>query len=98
MLIHDLVLEGDSLVIVNALKEASPPPALVAAVLYNVKSISYKFHSVEFSHICRQGNGPAHLLAKHACGIVNLYVWIKENPYFLEQALFHDVNVAFHSQ
>ncbi|KAL0015359.1 hypothetical protein SO802_002428 [Lithocarpus litseifolius] len=36
ILIHDLVLEGDSLVIVNALMEASPPLASVAAVLYNV--------------------------------------------------------------
>lgn len=98
MLIHDLVLEGDLLVIVNAFKEASPPPTLVAAVLYNVKSISHEFHSVEFSHICRQGNRPAHLLAKHACGIVDLSVWIEKNPYFLEQTLLHDINVAFHSQ
>ena len=51
LLIHDLVLEGDSLVIVNVLKEASPPPALVPAMPYNVNSISHEFRSVEFSHI-----------------------------------------------
>ena len=98
MLIHDLVLEGDSLVVVNALKEASPPPALVAAVLYNVKSVSHEFCRVEFSHIYRQGNRPAHLLAKHGYGIADLSVWVEESPYFLEQTLLHDVNVAFHSQ
>ena len=98
LLIHDLVLEGDSLVIVNVLKEASPPPALVPAMPYNVNSISHEFRSVEFSRICRQGNRPAHLLAKQACGIADLSIWIEENSYFLEQVLLYDVNVAFHSQ
>ena len=98
LLIHDLVLEGDSLVIVNVLKEASPPPGLVPAMPYNVNSISHEFRSVEFSHICRQGNRPVHLLAKQACGIADLSVWIEENSYFLEQFILHDVNVAFHSQ
>ena len=98
LLIHDLVLEGDSLVIVNVLKEASPPPGLVPAMPYNVNSISHEFRSVEFSHICRQGNRPVHLLAKQACGIADLSVWIEENSYFLEQFILHDVNVVFHSQ
>ena len=74
MLIHDFVLECDLLVIVNALKEASPPPASIAAVLYNVMSVSHEFRHVEFSHICRLSNRPAHLLTKLACGIDDLSV------------------------
>ena len=41
-------------------------------------------------------NRLAHLLAKHALGIVDFFVWIEENPYFFEQALLYDVLVAFH--
>nr|POF07304.1 hypothetical protein CFP56_45445 [Quercus suber] len=54
LMVRDLVLEGDSLVIVKALKDGSPPPASVAVVLYNVQSVSYELRRVEFSHICRQ--------------------------------------------
>ena len=35
LLIQDFILEGDSLVLVNALKEISPPLSSVAAVVYN---------------------------------------------------------------
>ncbi|XP_075650221.1 uncharacterized protein LOC142620796 [Castanea sativa] len=94
MLIHDFVLEGDSLVVVNALKETSPPPALVA-VLSNVRSLAHGFRNVKFSHIGRQGNRPAHLLAKHAYGIADFSVWIEEDHCFLEEALLHNVFVAF---
>ena len=41
------------------------------------------------------GNKPAHLLAKHAISIVDFMVWMEENPYFLEQALHHDVMFSF---
>ena len=97
MMVHNLILEGDSLVIVNALKDRSPPPASVAAVLYNVLSVSHELYRVEFSHICRRGNWLAHLLAKHVCGITDFSMWVEENPYFIEQALLHNVHVAFHN-
>ena len=48
-------------------------------------------HNVQFSHVKRKGNTLAHLLAKHACGIVDFLVWIEENLCFLEQALHHNV-------
>ena len=43
-----------------------------------------------FSHV-RHGNKPAHLLAKYAKGIDDFCSWIKENPYFIEQAFINDV-------
>ena len=36
-----------------------------------------------------------HLLAKHALGIEDFSVWIEETPCFIEQALLHDVTIAF---
>ena len=47
---------------------------------------------IDFSHIRRQGNRPAHLLAKHASTLDDYMTWMEENPYFLEQALLHDVS------
>lgn len=85
-------MESDSLILVNALKEYSPPPIAVAAVVYNSLAASHEFRQVDFNHVGRQGNRPAHLLAKHAFGIEDFSVWIEETPCFIEQALLHDVS------
>ena len=49
-------------------------------------------YKVDFSHIKRQGNSPARLLAKYALGIVDYETWVEASPCFLEQALIHDVS------
>ena len=50
-----------------------------------------EFRRIEFFHVKRKDNRPAHSLAKYAVGIDDFLVWMEENPYFLEQALSHDV-------
>ena len=47
---------------------------------------------IDFSHVKRQDNKLAHLLAKHVLGIVDYLTWMEEIPCFLEQALLHDVH------
>ena len=76
--IHEFSLEGDSLVISNALSQQSPPPSSGAQVVYGI-NVVYKYPSikkrkkndvyhildflgVEIFYVCRQGNKPAHLL------------------------------------
>ena len=56
------------------------------------------FRSVEFSHVRRLDNRPAHLLAKHALGIADFSIRIEENPCFIDQTLLNDVSVAFLKQ
>ena len=89
--IHNFIIEGDSLIIHHALSEVSTPPSSVAAIIQGMQEMCKEFSGVMFSHVRRQGNKPAHLLAKHARGIVDFTAWIQENPCFLEQALIHDV-------
>lgn len=91
MMIQDLILEGDSLVLMNALKEISPSLSSIATVVYGSLLSSHDFRQVEFSHVRRQGNRLAHILAKHALGINDFFVWIEESPCFLEQVLLNDV-------
>ena len=92
--IHNFIIEGDSLIIHLALCEVSNPPSSVAAVVQGMQEMCREFLGVMFSHVRRQGNKPAHLLAKHARGIVDFIAWIQETPCFLEQALIHDVTVS----
>ena len=88
--ISDFIMEGDSLIVHNALCGISPPPSLVAGAL----GFYGMFRQVNFSHIRRQGNKPAHLLTKHAKCIVDYVAWIEETPCFLMQALTHDVSIS----
>lgn len=81
---HHIALEGDSMIIHNALCEKSPPPASVVVVIVGMQELCKDFIRIEFTHVRRQGNIPAHLLAKHAFSIVDCIVWIDEIPYYIE--------------
>ena len=40
--------------------------------------MSKEFRHLEFSHVRRQDNRPAHLLGKHVSSIVDYIAWIEE--------------------
>lgn len=48
-------------------------------------------YKVDFSHIKREGNSPAHLLVKYDLGIDDYETWMEASPCFLEQTLIHGV-------
>ena len=73
--IHNIILEGDSLIIHNALCETSNPPSSVAAVIQGMQDLCRDFREVEFSHVRRQCNTSAHLLAKYALGVSDFITW-----------------------
>ena len=87
-----VVLEGDSLVLINALAGSSPSPSTVASVIQGVLELCMGFSQIQFSHVKRQGNVSAHLVVKNAYSIVDDIVWVEEDPCFAKQALTHDVN------
>ncbi|XP_030936298.1 uncharacterized protein LOC115961457 [Quercus lobata] len=84
--VYDFTLEGDSLVLFNVLSGLSNPPAAVESIARGVLMACGSCYKVDFSHIKRQGNSLAHLLAKHALGIVDYEPWMEASPCFLEQA------------
>ena len=92
--IQDFTLESDLLLtLINALQDLSPPPSSVAALVFSSVAMSHSFKYLDFSHVGRDGNRPAHLLTKHALGIADLSVWVEEISCFLKQALNQDVVV-----
>ena len=88
------MIESNSLTLVNALKEISPPLSAVATLVYCSLAASHEFRTVAFSQVGRQGNRPAHFLAKHALRIVDFLVWIEVTSCFIEQDLLHDVIIV----
>ena len=85
--VRDIVLEGDSMIIHNALCERSPPPASVAAVIEGMQDLCKDFRRIEFTHVRQQGNRPTHLLAKHAFSIVDCIVGLKRSLAALSKLL-----------
>ena len=78
--IQDVILEGDSMIVYNALCEKSFPLSSVEPVVRGIQEMAKDFRWIEFSHVRRQGNRSAHLLTKHASCIVDYITWIEENP------------------
>ena len=64
--IREAEFEMDSLMICNALHGLESPPSSIVNVLDGVRNQVLSFRQWKFSHIKRQGNVPAHLLAQHA--------------------------------
>ena len=58
--IRDFILEGDSLIIFQALSGHSLPPSSIAPIVFGLMSSTNDFHRVEFLHV-RQGYRLDHL-------------------------------------
>lgn len=68
--VQDFIMEGDSLIIYWALSGLAPSPSSMDSLILGMQDFYGEFHRVSFSHVRRQGNMPAHFLAKHIKGIV----------------------------
>ncbi|XP_075633859.1 uncharacterized protein LOC142606381 [Castanea sativa] len=90
--ITDFILEGDSLIVSKALSHSSSVLVSIDAVIVGISKASLEFQNVDFSHVKRIANIPAHLLAKYAKGIDNQCIWMENCPSFLELPVLHDVN------
>ena len=69
-------------------------PHVVANVLEGIFLQLQPFCSFLFSHIKRDGNKPAHLLAQHAKFVHDFKAWVEEAPRLLELFVAFDVVVC----
>ncbi|XP_030924592.1 uncharacterized protein LOC115951551 [Quercus lobata] len=91
--LRDVVLEGDSLIISNALKRLTLSPSSVDAIMKGIHELGAEIGVVHFSHVRNIDNKPAHILARQAQNLVNDVIWIEEIPCYIQQALIQDVSV-----
>ena len=95
--IREAVFEGDLLVICKALQGEGEAPSSTYNVLAVTLEQTSSFRNFYCSHVKRQGNVPAHLLAQYAKEVENYVVWLEECPSFLEHVCAHDMCVVSHS-
>ena len=87
---QDVILEGDSLILVRAFYGLSSSPSTIDSLVAGMQHMCFEFCIVYVSHVRRQGNKPAHILAKYALSLNEFVVWIEETPCCIEQALIQD--------
>ena len=96
--LRDVVFEGDSQLIINAIHDIREAKASVQNIIHGVLRKAQCFRTFNFLHIKRQGNAPTHLLAQHAQNVENMVVWLEDCPSQVAHACAHDVLVFQRSE
>ena len=78
--LNDVSLEGDVEIVINALNEDSHSLASFGLPIQDVKCFANLFHCIRFSHVRREGNSVAHILARHVRHVTNFQVWMEDVP------------------
>ncbi|XP_065638616.1 uncharacterized protein LOC136071366 [Quercus suber] len=83
------VLEGDSDVVIKALKHSDDSLSSFGHILASAKTLT-DVKCITFSHTRRSGNAVAHNLAKHARHVLGFKVWMEDVPPHLHSVLIAD--------
>uniref|UniRef100_A0A2N9HZ83 RNase H type-1 domain-containing protein n=1 Tax=Fagus sylvatica TaxID=28930 RepID=A0A2N9HZ83_FAGSY len=86
--------EGDSQIIVSALKDTHPSLAPFGLLIEDAKGLARKLQRFSFLHVKRQGNGLAHALARKAQFCNSLEVWMEAVPPDLEHLYLSCLNFS----
>ena len=78
--VRGVILEGDSLAAIKALRESEQPLSPIGPLLEHVRMYSQRFETVLYSHSKREGNSVAHSLARYANSISDFLVWMEDVP------------------
>ena len=84
--LHNVVIEGDSLRVIQAIIDTKPVQTLYGHIIDEIRLLSSSF-ICNFLHVNRKGNKLAHALARRAVLSDNTDVWIEELPRDLEDVV-----------
>ena len=95
----EVILEGDSELIVNSLKSGRANMAPVEPLIQDATIFSASYTKLLYSHCRRDGNKLAHSLARFSIHVPNYLAWMEEVPHTLLSIAEQDVaNLAFQVQ
>ena len=90
--LREIILEGDSQVVMQAVSDPSLAPISIQQLILGVKSglASFSSSKVVFTH--KECNNVAHLLARHARQISNCTIWVEDTPPMIVFQILNDVS------
>lgn len=78
--IHDIQIEGDSLLVVKAIRESGTQWSSYGQIVGDARVVLNNLRSWFIAHVKRDANSAAHVLAKEAVRHVNDQIWMEEVP------------------
>ena len=88
--IHQMVIEGDSLRVIQVINEARPIRTMYGHVVDDIRFLSSSV-SCSFLHVKRKGNRLAHAFTRRAVSSANLNVWLEDLPRDLDDIFQFDL-------
>ena len=89
--LKNIVAEGDSLAVVQALKGSIIPAISIQKIAEGISWWLKKFDNWKILHARRSSNTTAHSMAKEAKSILESVIWVEDSPLFITDQLMYDV-------
>lgn len=89
--LKDIVVEGDSQLVMNALKGSTIPTLPIQKIAEGSKWCLGNFNSWRIAHIRRNNNVATHLLARNALFVSDCVIWVEDTPPVIELQILNDV-------
>ena len=93
--VRDVIFESDSMLVFHAMENPIDVPVSISTVVLGFSSRLLAFCTFQSSHVRRQGNRPAHILAVFAKNIDSFVTWMEECPPFLASLVSQDSMYCF---
>ena len=90
--LKDIVVEGDSQQVIQALNGCNPPALPILKIVEGLKRFLLQFNSWKAMHTRRNTNEAAHLLAKNAMNVKDSVIWVEDIPPLIEHQILFDVS------
>lgn len=88
--IKDIILESDSLLMVNEIKAGGESMAPQENLITKIRELMKMFNSCTIQHIGREGNEVAHKLAKFSWQVDDLCVWWESFPSCISEVIWSE--------
>ena len=88
--VFKVVVEGDCLKVVQALKARERCTTLYGTVIEDARNQGASMQACHFQHVRREGNKLAHALARRVVSSVDFDLWVEELPSDLEDVFLPD--------
>ena len=89
--LKDIVVEGDSQQVIQALNGSNPPALSILKIVEGLKRFLLQFNSWKVVHTRRNTNEAAHLLARNAMNVKDSVFWVEDTPPLIEHQILIDV-------
>ena len=87
----DIILESDAQTVVMAFAGSDPGPSSIQKVVEGAKLWLGSFNSWNATHVRRQSNMVAHLLAREAINVNDCVIWVEDTPSVIANQIHMDV-------